>query len=189
MMSDIPPLDHAAKIGMVARWQPVHRGHVPVLRALTAGPAQAVIGIGSSNEYNYRCPFSLQETQDMLMLVLNERQNYELVPVPDLHNGPRWRAMVLELFGALDFFVTANPYVKSLLADDYKIVHPAALLADADKVPVEGAMVRLEMARGGNWRSLVPESVADYIQVRKLDDRFRQEFGLQTLAIDSMMGD
>ncbi len=188
-MSDYPLPEHFERIGMVARWQPVHRGHVAVLHALTERAGLALIGIGSSNEYNYRCPFTLEETQEMLQLVLAGRQNYQLLPVPDLHNGPRWRVMVMDMFGALDAFVTANPYVRSLLQEDYRVVHPAALLAEADKVPVEGAMVRREMARGGDWQALLPAPVAEYIQTRGLAERFRREFGLQTLAVESITGE
>jgi nicotinamide-nucleotide adenylyltransferase len=189
MQNEISPLERFETAGMIARWQPVHRGHLVVLRALAERSRQVRIGIGSSNEYNYRCPFTLPETLDMLRLALGDRQNFSLIPVPDLHNGPRWREMVLQLFGSLDLFVTANPYVRSLLAGDYRLVHPAALLVEQDKIAIEGSMVRREMARAGNWQALVPDEIASYIQDRKLDARFRQEFGLQTLAVDSIIGE
>jgi nicotinamide-nucleotide adenylyltransferase len=177
------------KIAMIARWQPVHLGHQAVLRALCAGAHTVLIGIGSSNIYNYRCPFRLDETRDMLGLILGGLDNYALIPVPDLGDGPRWRLMVLEFFGALDGFVTANPYVASLLENDYQLVHPAGLLSADQQVAVEGEMVRREMARGGNWQRMVPDVIAEYIQNHKLDIRFRQEFGLQTLALDAIRQD
>lgn len=177
------------KAGMIARWQPVHLGHQAVLRALCAGAQTVLIGIGSSNVYNYRCPFQLDETRDMLGLILSGLDNYSLIPVPDLGDGPRWRLMVLELFGPLDGFVTANPYVASLLETDYQLMHPAGLLSADQRVAVDGEMVRREMARRGNWQSMVPEGVAEYIQTRKLDERFRREFGLQTLALDAIRQD
>jgi nicotinamide-nucleotide adenylyltransferase len=43
---------------MVARWKPVHRGHAVVLRALSDRAEQALIGIGSSNRYDSRNPFT-----------------------------------------------------------------------------------------------------------------------------------
>jgi nicotinamide-nucleotide adenylyltransferase len=184
----LPPTSHFTRIGMIARWQPVHCGHQPVLRGLCARAEHALIGIGSSNEYNYRSPFTLEETTDMIRLLLGEQGNYTLIPVPDLHNGPRWRAMVLDLFGELDCFVTANPYVESLLSGDYRIVHPIALVAESDKVAVDGSLVRREMARGDGWQSLVPEAIAAYIRAGHLDERFRREFGLQTLAIETVVG-
>jgi nicotinamide-nucleotide adenylyltransferase len=170
---------------MIARWQPVHLGHAPVLRGLCDRAELALIGIGSANRHNARSPFTLEETSDMIRLVLGERENHRLVPVPDLDDGPRWRLMVLDLLGPLDLFVTDNPYVASLLAEDYRLIRPVALVADEDRVPIDGTMVRLEMARGDGWRELVPAEVAAYITANGLDDRFRREFGLETLALDT----
>ncbi len=173
------------RIGMVARWRPVHLGHAPVLRALCEQAELALIGIGSANRYNLRNPFTLEEAAAMIKLVLAGRDNYRLIAVPDLDDGPRWRKMTLNLFGRLDCFVTANPYVASLLAEDYKVIRPVELVSPDEKIALEGRMVRREMAQGDGWRSLVPQAVAEYITASKLDERFRREFGLQTLALDT----
>jgi nicotinamide-nucleotide adenylyltransferase len=184
---DVHHVDCLDRIGMVARWQPVHRGHVPVLRALCDRASQAIVGIGSSNRYNLRNPFTLEETSDMIRLVLAGRGNYTLIPVPDLDDGPRWRVMVMDLFGPLDLFVTANPYVSSLLAADYRAIKPVELVPADERVAIDGTMVRKEMARGNGWRELVPDEVAGYIVTRRLDDRFRRDFGLQTLTMDTYL--
>jgi nicotinamide-nucleotide adenylyltransferase len=178
-------VEHVDRIGMVARWRPVHLGHAPVLRALCDRASEALIGIGSSNRYDLRNPFTLEETIDMIRLVLAERQNYTLVPVPDLDDGPRWRIMVIDLFGSLDLFVTDNPYVSSLLDQDYRIIRPVTLVSEDEKIAIDGSLVRREMAQGSGWQDLVPQEVADYIAARQLDERFRREFGLKTLALDA----
>ena len=175
------------RIGMVARWRPVHLGHAPVLRALCRRADQALIGIGSSNRYDVRNPFTLEEATDMIGLVLAEQENHTLIPVPDLDDGPRWRAMIIDIFGPLDRFVTANPYVHSLLSEDYVIIRPVELVPEEERIAIDGSMVRREMARGEGWRDLVPQAVADYITTRRLDERFRREFGLETLALDTII--
>jgi nicotinamide-nucleotide adenylyltransferase len=192
--ADMPPqerdvryTDRFDRIGMVARWQPVHRGHVPVLHTLCDRASQAIIGIGSSNRYNLRNPFTLEERADMVRLALAGWGNYTLIPVPDLDDGPRWGAMVIELFGPLDLFVTDNPYVSSLLAADYRVIRPVELVPADERVAIVGTMVRKEMACGDGWRELVPHEVADYIVARRLDSRFRREFGLQALAMDTII--
>ncbi len=170
------------RIGMVARWRPVHLGQTPVLRALCEHTDEALIGIGSSNRYNLRNPFTLEETIDMLNLALAGYDNYQLIPVPDLDDGPRWRKMILELFGPLDLFVTDNPYVASLLNKDYGIIRPVRLVPEEEKIAVSGTMVRRTMAQGDSWQDLVPPEIAAYLIENGLDHRFRKEFGLQTLA-------
>lgn len=190
MSSQIIPSDnHFARVGMVARWRPVHRGHTPILHALCRQADEALIGIGSANRYNFRNPFTLEETIDMLRLALSDRRNYRLIAVPDLDDGPRWRKMIIELFGPLDLFVTDNPYVARLMAADYRVIRPVELISDEEKIAIDGTMVRRAMARGDAWQELVPPEVAAYLSARHLDERFRREFGLQTLALDAVMVD
>jgi nicotinamide mononucleotide adenylyltransferase len=176
-----------ARIGMVARWRPVHNGQAAVLRALCANAREVLIGIGSSNRYNARNPFTLAETEDMLRLTLDGRDNVRLIPVPDLDDGPRWRLMLLDLFGPLDLFVTDNPYVANLLKEDYPLARPVELIPLNERVRVDGSMARAAMARGERWQDWVPDRVAQYIQSNGLDVRFRQEFGLETLAMATVI--
>ena len=174
-----------ARLAMIARWKPVHLGHAAVLEALTAAADHVVVGIGSANRYDLSNPFTATETAEMIRIALGDRENYEILEVPDLGHGPRWRAMVVEMLGPLDLFVTANAYVRSLLEGDYRVVHPAGLVPPERRVAVDGTLVRRHMARGESWRELVPPEIADFLETRGLVDRFRREFGLATLALDA----
>lgn len=187
-MSEVPMLaERIARIGMIARWKPVHLGHAAVLEALCERAEHALVGIGSSNVHDLRNPFTASETADMIRAALHRvpQSRYTLIEVPDLGHGPRWRAMVCELFGALELFVTANEHVRSLLEHDYRIVHPIALLSPERRVRLDGTMVRVEMARGEGWRTMVPGRVAALLDARELVTRFREEFGPATLALDA----
>jgi len=97
----------------------------------------------------------------MIRLILAGRDNYTLIPIDDLDDGPRWRLMILDIFGPLDALVTANPYVANLMSGDYEVLHPIALVPEEARVRVDGTMVRRAMARGDDWRNLVPDEVAD----------------------------
>lgn len=180
-------LEHVHSIGMIARWKPVHLGQAAVLRALCDLSDHASIGIGSSNRYNARNPFTLEETETMLKLTLDGRDNFSILSVPDLDDGPRWRLMVLDLFGKLDLFVTDNPYVASLMKNDYRIVRPVELIPSEQQIRVDGSMVRAMMAKGEGWQAWVEERCVNYIQKNKLDERFRREFGLETLAMQTII--
>lgn len=177
------------RIAMIARWKPVHLGQAAVLRAMCRGAGQVIIGVGSANRYNARNPFTVEEMEAMLRLVLNDRDpaqesaEYAILPVPDLDDGPRWRAMVKAMFGELDAFVTDNPYVANLMKDDYRLMRPVEFLSPSEFIKVDGTAVRALMAKGEGWQDLVPERVAQYIEENKLDERFRREFGLETLAM------
>jgi nicotinamide-nucleotide adenylyltransferase len=174
-----------ARLGMVARWKPVHLGHAAVLEALVEHADEVLIGIGSSNRYDVRNPFTAEESEAMIRRVLGARGGYTVLPVPDLGHGPRWRAMVTELFGPLDLFVTANDYVRDLMREVYRVVHPVELVAPERRVPLDATAVRRAMAQGEAWREMVPPEVATWIEGEGLDRRFRREFGLATLALDA----
>jgi len=174
-----------ARIAMVARWKPVHLGHAAVLRGLSDNAEHALIGIGSSNQYNRDNPFSAAETAAMIRRVLAGRDNYSLFEVPDLGNGPKWRLLVRDLIeaqlathgGSMGAFVTANDYVRTLMQGIYPVIHPVQLVAPRDRTRLTGSDVRQAMLRGGDeWRRLVPRCVAEYLDENHLVDRFRREF-------------
>lgn len=171
------------RIAMIARWKPVHLGQAAVLRAMCNGAGGVSIGVGSSNRYNARNPFTIAETETMLRMTLEGFSNYEIIPVPDLDDGPRWRAMVKEMFGELDAFVTDNPYVANLMKDDYRLMRPVSWLPPSEHIRIDGTTVRGLMAKGDGWQDWVPPRVAQFIEENKLDERFRREFGLETLAM------
>ncbi len=172
-------------VGVVARFKPVHLAHAAMLASLAARADRLRIGLGSVNRHDLRNPFTARESADMVDLVLaGTGGRHEIVEVPDLDDGPRWRLLARDLLGPLDLFVTANEYVRELLGDLYPTVHPATLVPRALKVPVDGTMVRRAMARGEDWERLVPPAVARYLTERGLVERFRREFGLATLALD-----
>jgi nicotinamide-nucleotide adenylyltransferase len=162
---------------MIARWKPVHLGHAAVLQALVEQAEEVLIGIGSSNKYDAANPFTPSESAEMIALVLPGASNYRLLEVPDLGHGPRWRAMVTEMLGPLDLFVTANDYVQSLLEQDYRVAHPVTLVPPHRRVAVDATMVRRAMARGEDWEELVPAVVATYLKRNGLVERLVREFG------------
>ena len=190
MAKELPPnlpYSGLSSVGMVARWQPVHLGHQAVLHALCRSAAYVKIGIGSANVSNYRSPFTVEEVSEMLHLVLEGWENYTLIPIPDLNDGPHWREMVTGLFDPLDIFFTDNPYVASLMQSVYDVRRPVHLLGKEEQIAVSGTLVRKAMAHGADWASMLPEAVAAYIQANRLDTRFREFFGLQTLALETII--
>jgi nicotinamide-nucleotide adenylyltransferase len=169
------------KAGAIGRFKPLHLGGAVLLETMCEKADHMIIGIGSSNQYNARNPFTAEETKDMIGLVLPGFDNYGIIEVPDLFNEPKWIAQILALYGDLDAFVSGNEYVADLLKDHYRIVHPVEIVAPEKQTKIKATEVRYEMARGTDWERLVPEPVAEYIKQNGLDERFRREFGFETL--------
>jgi nicotinamide-nucleotide adenylyltransferase len=174
----------APRIAFVARFKPLHLVHASILRELCRRGGRVHIGVGSSNRYDLRNPFTWEESRDMIHAVLGgEFDNYRILPVPDLGHGPRWRAMVARLFGPIDLWVSANAWVRELLGALYPLAHPRDLVPRAEHLPIDATTVREAMARGNAWRDLVPPDVQQLLDQRRLPERFRREFGLATLAL------
>jgi nicotinamide-nucleotide adenylyltransferase len=177
-------------VGVIGRFRPLHKGGALMLDRIFENAEYVKIGIGSSNKYNARCPFTAEETKEMIDAYLKPKyNNYEILMVqdfghiPEYSDGQKWRENVKELFGKLDYFVTGNEYTANLLKDDYKIIHPATLIPPEDWIYVKGSIVRVAMAQNGDYRKMIPNVVADYLEKHDLIKRFQKEFGLETLAL------
>lgn len=178
------------EIGIIGRFRPLHLGAARVLKALCLSAENVKIGIGSSNQYNLRNPFTLAETRKAITCYLKGKaENFCLIDVPDFghlpsyRDGKKWVQVVKSLFGPLDAFVTANSYVKELLAGSYNIIHPLELLPGQERIPLRGTMVRVAMALGQDYRRWLPPEVVDIYERQGRIERFRREFGLATLAL------
>jgi nicotinamide-nucleotide adenylyltransferase len=177
-------------VGLIARFKPLHNGGAVMLETLCENAAHVKIGLGSCNKYNARNPFTAEESKGMVDAFLSPKySNYSCIYVPDFghipefRDGQRWKQEILNLFGGLDAFVTGNQYVAELLENDYKIIHPSELIPSEKWDKTRGTMVRVEMAKGGDYKRLVPDAVADYLEQYQLVERFRKEFGLETLMM------
>lgn len=177
------------RAGIIARFKPLHLGAALMLKKTCENADYVLIGVGSTNKYNMRNPFTFEETKTML-----ETQDYiQKVPhdiialndyghIPKYRDGKKWKDEVIKKFEGIDTIVTANLWVTKLLKDNYKIVHPATLIPKEEWIYLKATEVRVEMAKSEDWQKLVPKEVADYIKQNKLDERFKNEFGLETLA-------
>lgn len=177
------------RVGVIGRFKPLHNGGAVMLDAICEHAEHVIIGLGSSNKYNLRNPFTAEESAGMVHAHLSLRfSNYELIHVPDFghikeySDGRKWKEYVQEHFGALDHFVSGNEYVSELLKDKYNVIHPTALISPEKYVMIRATEVRMKMARYEDWQSLVPEVVAQYLENNNLVERFRKKFGLQTIA-------
>lgn len=164
------------RLGMVARWKPVHLGHAAVLRGLCRAAEHVEIGIGSSNKYDADNPFTPAETAEMIRLVLVGRHNFTLHEIPDLGDPPRWARMVADRFGPLDAYATANGQVRDCMLPYVPVIHPVTLVPPEERVRIDGTMVRAAMREGRDWAALVPPEIAAYLRGRGLVERYLREF-------------
>jgi nicotinamide-nucleotide adenylyltransferase len=176
-------------VGTIGRFRPLHNGSARMLERLCSMYDLVIIGIGSANKYNARNPFTPEETKDMIYAFLSPRfTNYNIIYIPDFghipeySDGHMWHDYIIKNFGNLDAFFTGNEYVRELLSANYTVIHPSTLLHVNEAIYLKGSMVRMAMAAGRDYSSMLPDCVSKYLDDNKLIERFRREFGLETLA-------
>jgi nicotinamide-nucleotide adenylyltransferase len=182
------------KLGIIGRFKPLHLGASALLETLCSQSEQVIIGIGSSNKYNLRNPFTAKESTQMINKVLAPNySNYNVIHVPDFAHDPRycdgqmWRSYVNQHFTDLDGFITGNPYVEKLLRDDYSMLDSFSFINNStvnfpeNLKNIRSTLVRLKIATNDDWESLVRGEVADYLKGNNLISRFKKEFGLETI--------
>ncbi len=186
-------LKDLGKVGFIGRFKPLHIGSAATLEALCYRADEVIIGLGSSNRYNIRNPFTAEESKEMINLFLKQRfSNYRFVGVPDFghiseySDGQKWKSVVKELFGELDFFVTGNDYVAGLLKNDYIIKDSAEYIPKHKKSQLHATNVRIEMVKGDEWKALVPEVIIQYLEDNRLIERLRKEFGQKILYLSNI---
>jgi len=150
----------------IGRFQPVHKGHIFAISYALNSVDELVIGIGSA-QYNYEFenPFTAGERIEMLRLALKEEgldlARVCIVPIPDLHQHKLWVEWVETLVPKFDVVFSNNPLVIMLFeARGYRVLRPRLI----EREKYSGTEFRRRVAEGGNWKELVPNSVAEFLE-------------------------
>jgi nicotinamide-nucleotide adenylyltransferase len=151
---------------LIGRFQPFHRGHQAVVRALRrARPDESLLlGIGSAQEsYTWKNPFTAGERYEMVERALTSDQvtGWIAMPVPDIQRHASWVTYLESLLPPFQRVYTNNPLTQLLFERAHYSVENPMLV---DRETLEGAHIRARLADGGDWSSLVAPSVAEYLR-------------------------
>ena len=109
----------------IGRFQPLHKGHLKIIQNISKEYDEIIIGIGSS-QYGHTLenPFTTDERKNMIMKTLkkNDVKNYKIVPIPDIHNPPKWVDHVISIISDFDIVITNSPLTKRLFSEkEYQV--------------------------------------------------------------------
>jgi nicotinamide-nucleotide adenylyltransferase len=164
----------------IGRFQPFHNGHASVLKAMDSAQdiEEILVGIGSY-QYDFQHkkpeqwidenPFTGPERDYMLSLALSKiSKRSAVIPIPDIHDFPRWVSYVEELTPKFEVVYSGNTIVRELFE---KKGYEVRLI---NSNSVSATTIRGMMARGeSSWKKLVPKNIADYISSISGDERVR----------------
>ncbi|MGB0652742.1 MAG: adenylyltransferase/cytidyltransferase family protein [Thermoplasmatota archaeon] len=154
---------------VVGRFQPLHNGHAALLKAAAEDCVHVTVALGSSNaKQAVRNPFTVDERTAMLAAVAPDAR---VVPVPDLHDPPRWADHVLDLVGPVDRVFGNDDRTLDLFEDLGIAVRRTGLV---ERERYEASTIRMQMAEGDPaWRRAVPASVVALLDGWDVEKRLR----------------
>ena len=156
----------------IGRFQPFHNGHLADVKNILNNYDEIIIGIGSSQGKNtLENPFSYNERKNMISKVLknNKINNFKICPIPDLYNDVKWVNYILKNIPKFDAVYSGNEWT-IMCFKKHRIKAKKIKLASG----ISSTKIREMMARGKEWKKLVPKEVADYIKKIKGEERVKE---------------
>ncbi|MBX7076393.1 MAG: nicotinamide-nucleotide adenylyltransferase [Methanobacteriaceae archaeon] len=166
---------------LIGRMQPVHNGHIEVIKETLKEVDEIVIGIGSAQlSHTIKDPFTAGERVMMLTQALSENsvkhRHYYIVPMEDIQMNSIWPAHVKMMTPPFSKVFTGNPLVERLFKEEgYEVISPPLF----NRTELSGTEVRRRMLNDDNWESLVPQATVDIISeidgLQRIKDLSRKE--------------
>ena len=157
----------------IGRFQPMHRGHLEVVRRLASRHDEVVVAVGSANvSHTALNPFTGGERVAMVGGALREAGvgNALVLPLPDVGRNAVWVSHVASLVPRFSTLYTNNPLPRRLFEEAGYAVRPAEF---HERGRFEGTRIRHLMLEGGAWEDLVPPAVARVVREEGLLQRLR----------------
>lgn len=167
----------SGRVLMVGRFQPVHNGHILVIRKMVKDYSSVVLAIGSA-QYSHTPdnPFTAGERVEMTTEALRDEgvPDFYVVPVEDINEHGRWVAHVESLVPRFTAVATNNPLNQRLFQEEGYEVRTTPLYK---RTRYSGTVIRKRMLEGKDWKSLVPKAAARVIDEIDGPARVRQLAG------------
>jgi len=150
----------------VGRFQPIHKGHVQIVKDVLKKVDELIIVVGSA-QYSHRLdnPFTAGERITMIRKALEGEKvplsRCWVVPVPDVHIHMMWVAEVVGYTPKFDIVFTNEPLTRRLFIEaGYRV----------ESIPFykreiySATEIRERMLSNKGWEELVPEGVVQFIK-------------------------
>ncbi len=145
---------------LIGRFQPFHLGHMEIIRK-AVGEYELIIGIGSAQKsHTIDNPFTCGERYEMIFRSLRkEGIGAHIIPIPDVDYNSVWASHVISLCPAFEVVLSNNPLTIELFSPLKKVMNTELF----SRKEYAGKEIRRRMIEGEEWRHLVPEEAARYI--------------------------
>ena len=158
----------------IGRFQPFHNAHLLDIKKILREADEIIIAVGSSNEKNtLENPFSYIERKDMISKTLekNKIRNFKICPVPDLYNDRKWVGYIKKNLPGFDALYSGNPWTLKCFGKFGSKVKKIRLIKG-----ISSTIIRNMIIKNKNWKKLVPNEIADYIEKINGVERIRRGY-------------
>lgn len=149
----------------VGRFQPLHFGHLSVIKEILQDVEELIIVIGSA-QYSHSMdnPFTAGERLTMVRNALEEIEiaysRFWIVPVPDLHLHMLWVSALKGYTPTFNVVYTNEPLTRRLFIESGCEVKSVCFY---QRQKYSSTEIRKRIIHNENWEELVPKSVASFI--------------------------
>lgn len=160
---------------LIGRMQPVHNGHIEVIKSILSEVDEIIIGIGSAQiSHELKDPFTAGERVVMMNQALADEgidaSRYYIIPMQDINFNAVWVSHVKMLTPPFSIVYSGNPLVKQLFSEEGFDVRQPQLY---DRLHLSGTEVRRRILEDDDWQELVPKATVDLIGEIKGVERLR----------------
>ena len=155
--------DYSGYSLVIGRFQPLHNGHMEVLRKCAEESDHLIVGIGSAQiSHDPDNPFTAGERYMMISESLKDMgiTDFSIVPIEDLNRYSVWVAHVVSMVPPFKRVYTNNPMTRRLFQEAGYEVRRSPMY---NRSVYSGTEVRRRIAADEEWRSLVPCAVSEII--------------------------
>jgi len=158
---------------LIGRWQPLHNGHLTIIKEIASEVDELIIGIGSAQRsHTTKDPFTAGERIMMIIKTLKKYDfPYYVIPIKDIEFNAVWVSYIEALTPPFDVVYTGNPLVRELFVErNYPVKKPKLY----NRREYSGSEIRKRMINGEEWKHLVPKEVVDVICEIDGENRIRR---------------
>ena len=148
---------------LIGRMQPIHKGHIQVIKKILDEVDEIIIGIGSAQlSHELKDPFTAGERIVMVTQALAGENidpgRYYIIPMEDINFNAIWSSHVRMMTPPFSIVYSGNPLVKQLFSEDgYEVRNPPLY----DRLHLSGSEVRRRILADENWQELVADSTVE----------------------------
>lgn len=150
---------------LIGRMQPIHNGHMQIIKQILDEVDEIIIGIGSAQlSHELKDPFTAGERVVMINQALSDENidssRYYIIPMQDINFNAIWVSHVKMLTPPFTIVYSGNSLVKQLFSEEGFEVRQPPLY---DRLHLSGTEVRRRILEDEDWSELVPKATAEFI--------------------------